>query len=212
MSSCEGVRQGLGAYVLGGLDEDETEAVAAHAAECPRCRGELEELAETAELLAVLREPIRRAPADLKRRVLGDARPSRRWAGWLVAAAIVLAAFAGAGVARTLDGSTPPDTVFALRGVAPSGIDGEAGLSQLPSGVRVELDLAGVRPSDEGYYHGWLHRGDRRVSAGTFVGTDEQEAQVQLFCGGELADYDRLTVTWHPFGEDTEVLALDADV
>jgi hypothetical protein len=213
VTTCGQMRSELGGYVLGGLTPDEHRAVDAHLLVCEPCRSEAEELAVVPGLLATLRATPRRAPADLRQRVLG--RPARRRgrvAPALAAAAIVLAALSGATVARVVDRPPPPDAVLSFSGAEPAGIVGEADLRQLPTGVQVDLELAGMQPPEEGYYHAWLLRGERRVSAGTFVGTADGTAAVQLLCGGELADYDRLNVTWHPFGEPDEVVALDAAI
>jgi hypothetical protein len=212
VSSCEQIRTELGGYVLGGLEADELESVETHTSDCRRCRDELDELAETSRLLALLPPEARPAPADLKQRVLRRRRRARTPRTLLIAAAITLAALAGAGTALLVDRPPPPETVLTLQGLEPAGVSGQAGLRQLPNGVQIDLDLAELHPAGEGYYHGWLHRGDRRVSAGTFVATEDRQAQVQLLCGGQLADYDRLTITWHPFGQDTETIALDAEV
>jgi anti-sigma factor RsiW len=210
--SCPDIRRELGGYVLGGLEAEEQAAVEAHTASCDRCRADLDELARTVELLATLpRPPARRAPEDLKQRVLGRSR-HRRSAPLLVAAAMTLALLAGIGMANLLHRPPPADAEVTLREVAPVGIVGEAALRQVTNGVRVDLDLAGVRSPDEGYYHVWLQRGDRRVSAGTFIGAADASAKLQLLCGGQLDDYDRLSVTWHAFDERDEVVALDADI
>lgn len=47
----------LGAYVLGGLDEADTETFATHVQRCPRCRSELVRAWAVPEALALLREP-----------------------------------------------------------------------------------------------------------------------------------------------------------
>jgi hypothetical protein len=212
MSGCEQIRTELGGYVLGGLEADEREAVQTHTADCRRCRDELAELAETSRLLALLPPGTRPAPADLKQRVLRRHRKARAPRTLLIAAAITLAVLAGAGITLLWHRPPPPEAVLTLRGLEPAGVSGQAGLRQLPNGVRIDLDLADLHPASEGYYHGWLHRGERRVSAGTFVATGDRQAQVQLLCGGQLEDYDRLTITWHPFGRDDEMIALDAEV
>jgi anti-sigma factor ChrR (cupin superfamily) len=217
VSSCDRIRIELGGYVLGGLAEDERALVETHASACARCRSELDELEGTSRLLGALRPATPPAPADLELRVLsGHRRSARRRRTWLVAAALALSALAGLTAGAALDGwrSTPaPDAVLALTGEGQAGGDlrGEAALRQTPNGIAVQLALTGVAGSDEGYYHLWLHRGERRVSAGTFVGADG-EARVQLACGGRLGDYGRLSLTWHPFGAVDEVIAVEADL
>jgi hypothetical protein len=215
VSSCDRIRIELGGYVLGGLTEDERALVETHASACARCRSELDELEATSRLLGALRPPTPPAPADLEHRVLsGHRRGTRRRRTWLVAAALVLTAFAGLMADAALDGwrGTPaPDAVLALEGEDGGDLRGEAVLRQTPNGIEVQLALTGVAGSDEGYYHLWLHRDERRVSAGTFVGADG-EARVQLTCGGRLDDYRRLSLTWHPFGEADEVVAVETDL
>jgi hypothetical protein len=211
---CDDLRLELGGYALGGLAAGERELVETHTATCARCRAELDDLVATSQLLTALRPPTPPAPADLEHRVLDAHR--RRFGprpALLVAAALLLTVLAGltAGVVlHVLERTPAPDTVLALQGEEAVELGGEAGLRQTPNGVEVHLELVWVEEADDGYYHLWLHRGDRRVSAGTFVGSDRQ-ARAQLFCGGHLDDYDRLTVTWHPFG-DPEVVAIDAEL
>jgi hypothetical protein len=214
VSACDGVRVELGGYALGGLTPDERSRVEAHTSGCPTCRAELDELEGAARLLTTLRPPSPPAPADLEHRVLSaHRRGARRRPTWLVAAALVLTAIAGLTVGATFDGrqdAPAPDRVLTLRAEEGDDLRGEAGLRQTPNGVEVRLELTGVAEAGEGYYHLWLHRGDRRVSAGTFVGA-AGEARVDLTCGGQLGGYDRLTLTWHPFGGD-EVVAVDAEL
>jgi anti-sigma factor RsiW len=210
VTDCEEVRLELGGYVLAGLEPHEHAAVEAHLAGCVTCRAEADDLTALPELLATLRSPTARAPADLEQRVLE--RPARfRWRALVVvAAAVALAALGGAAVATIVVRPPPPDAVLTLRSSEAPGVMGVADLRQASNGVRVDLDLTGVRPPDEGYYHAWLHRGDRQVSAGTFVGAADATAKVQLLCGGQLLDYDRLTVTWHGFDTGEEVVAVEA--
>ncbi len=211
MTGCEQRRPELGAYVLGGLEPVEHDAVEAHLAGCVRCTDEMGELAELPALLRLAEEAPQRAPADLRQRVLNDDRQPRRRVSLVLAAALTaLGVLVGAGAAVVVGAPPPADVTLQVRGDAPVGIVGEAALWQVDAGVRVDLDLTGVRSSDEGYYHAWLHRGDLRVSAGTFVGPPDGTVQVQLLCGGRLEDYDQLTVTWHPFGEDEPSVAVAA--
>jgi hypothetical protein len=215
VSSCDRIRIELGGYVLGGLTEDERALVETHASACARCRSELHELEGTSRLLTALRPRTPPAPADLAHRVLSDhRRGAHRPRTWLVAAALLMTVLAGLAAGTALDGwrGTPaPDAVLALQGEDGGGLRGEAALRQTPNGIDVQLALTGVAGSDEGYYHLWLHRGERRVSAGTFVGADG-EARVRLTCGGRLDDYGRLSLTWHPFGGADEIVAIETDL
>ena len=212
--SCRRSRPELGGYILGGLDPSEHQVLEEHLAVCDRCRDDLEELADLPELLAEAWTAPQRAPTDLRHRVLaqvGRRTWRRRRVPALLAAAIgVVAAVAGGVVVAVMDRPPPADTVLTLQGAAPVGIVGEAAMTQVDAGVQLDLDLAGLQTSEEGYYHAWLHRDEVRVSAGTFVGTSDGEVTVQLLCGGRLEDYDRLTVTWHPFDGPDELIAVDA--
>lgn len=213
MSGCEPIRLELGAYVLGGLEESEVEALEEHLARCGRCRAELDELAPLPQLLAVADDAAPKAPADLRRRVLGRARTRRRRVPLALAAAVaVVAALAGATVTTWVQRPPAPDAALDLRGTETAGLVGAAQLAQVPEGVELVLELAGARPADEGYYHAWLEGGDVRASAGTFVGPDDGVVRARLLCGGRLEDYERLTVTWHEFGSDAEVVAAEADL
>lgn len=211
---CEGFRAELGGYVLDGLEPQERDAVRAHLATCERCRSEVDDLAELPGLLAEAWTAPQRAPADLRARVLGQlggrTRRIRRVPALLAAALAVVAALAGGAAVVVLDRPPPADAVLTLEEEPTGGPFGEAALTQVDAGVRIDLELAGMQEAGEGYYHAWLHQGDVRVSAGTFVGTMDGELAVQLLCGGLLEDYERLTVSWHPFDGSGEVVAVDA--
>lgn len=199
MSDHDQVRMDLGGYVLGGLEGHEVDAVEAHLAVCAACRQELAELEPLPALLArASTEPLT-APADLRQRVLD--RPSHRRHRALlplaVAAAAVIAVLAGVAVASGIAGAPSPDAVVALHSDGPVDITGDAELRQIAAGVQVDLELDGVRPAEDGYYHAWLEADGWRASAGTFVGPPNGELRAQLLCGGRLEDYRRLTITWH---------------
>jgi hypothetical protein len=207
MSDCERLRPAFGGFVLGGLEPEECDQVEDHLASCVACRDEVDGLVALPALLDVIAEDPPRAPADLLHRVLRRAPPRRR-GPLLVAAACLLLGLAGGAVGMTLvQAPSPADLSLPIAGVPHEAVVGEAALRQVDAGVRVDLELAGVRPSDEGYYHAWLHRGERRASAGTFVGPPDGAVAIQLLCGGRLEDYERLTVTWHPPGEDEQLAA-----
>lgn len=213
MNRCDELRLELGGYVLDGLEPDEVAEVEAHVASCERCRLELDRLGDLPELLGEAWDVPPRAPTDLRARVLNSVRPSmrrRRVPAVVAAAMAVVAAVIGAVTVSVVDRPPPADVVLALQGQAAVGMVGEAALTQVPAGVQVDLALQGVQEADEGYYHVWLHRDEVRVSAGTFVGPDDGRIDVTLLCGGWIEAYDRLTVTWHPFDEPDEIVAIDA--
>ena len=134
----EELRRLLGGYLLGGLDETDTDQLDAHLRDCDECRDELERLSPVPELL-------RRVPAverssgaavdaglatgplismsarpsaenieGLLKRMRSERRRDRRMAGirWLAAAAVVLVAAAiGFSVIRTNQETTPPQVL-----------------------------------------------------------------------------------------------------
>lgn len=210
MTDCEAIRPELAGYVLGGLEPGEVTDVEAHLTGCAACRAELDELAPLPPLLALAAPDSPPAPDDLRPRVLRTAR-RRRQVPVLVAAALILLAALAGGIVGTLGTGEPDaDMVVALGASDATGVSGDAELIQTDAGVRLDLALAGVQSASDGYYHAWLERDGRRVSAGTFVGTTDGQVRAQLLCGGRLEDYDRVTVTWHGFNRDDEVVAAQA--
>ncbi|MBS3941750.1 MAG: anti-sigma factor [Actinobacteria bacterium] len=200
----------LGAYVLGGLEPDETAELERHLDACAGCRTEVAGLAPLSGLLDLAAEAPPPVPADLRPRTLAGL-PRRRRLGPPAAAALVIVAALGAGTVIALDDDTPATVVLALPAQDDRPVQGEAALRQVASGVRIELELTGLRPAEQGYYHAWLTRGERRVSAGTFVGDPDGNASAQLQCGGDLDAYDDLLVTWHARGAD-EVVAVQRPI
>ncbi|MFA9432403.1 anti-sigma factor [Egicoccus sp. AB-alg2] len=199
----------LGAYVLDGLAPEERIGVEAHLAHCPGCRAELAELQPLPHLLALAENAPPPPPADLRHRALAAARPRPR-VRWPAAAVLVFVAVLGGATVAGLDDTTTPDGLTVAVPAEPAvGVVGEANLAQVTSGVQLHLDLRGLQPADDGYYHAWLTRGDRRVSAGTFVAGDGGHATARLQCGGRLEDYDALLVTWHGRGSPDEVVAVE---
>ncbi len=210
MSSCDTIRSELAGYVLGGLEPAEVAAVETHLAGCAACRAELDELAPLPPLLALAGPASPPAPDDLRPQVLRRA-GRRRQVPVLVAAALILLAGLAGGLLGTLGTGAPDaDMALALGAADAPGVSGDAELIQTDAGVRVDLALTNVQPASAGYYHAWLERDGRRVSAGTFVGTADGQVRAQLLCGGRLEAYDQVTVTWHAFDRDDEVVAAQA--
>ncbi len=216
MSDCGSVREELGGYVLGGLDPSEVDAVARHLEGCGRCRQELDRLRPLPDLLDLAREAPPRAPRDLRDPVLRTRRDRRRLPVVVAAALAGLSAVAGLVVGFVVsdrgEGIAPPDEVVLLADETPLLAGGEAALREDPAGVRIDLEVEGVRPSEEGYYHVWLARGEgdeARASAGTFVGTDDGQVRVRLACGGRLEEYHRFVITWHPTDGEGPTVASD---
>lgn len=209
-TGCEQRLGDLGAYVLGGLEPDETAELERHLVACAGCRTEVAGLTPLSGLLGLAAEAPSPVPADLRPRTLAGL-PRRRRLGPAAAAALVIVAALGAGTVIALDDDTPATVVLALPARDDRPVQGEAALRQVASGVRIELTLTGLRPAEQGYYHAWLTRGERRVSAGTFVGDPDGNASAHLQCGGDLDAYDDLLVTWHGRGAD-EVVAVQRPI
>ncbi|WP_127500030.1 anti-sigma factor family protein [Actinoplanes solisilvae] len=160
----------LGGYLLGGLDEVDTERLDAHLRDCDRCREELDRLAPVPELLRRLPDAERADPSGAVAPVSLSARPSQanidgllrrmrtqrhrqsRLAGvrWLAAAAVVLVAVAiGVGVLRGTREERPPQVLPSpglvtaqFEPAAGSGMAGQAVLTPKTWGVSVALDVS----------------------------------------------------------------------
>ncbi|HET6530324.1 MAG TPA: zf-HC2 domain-containing protein [Actinoplanes sp.] len=165
------LRRLLGGYLLGGLDEADTDRLDAHLRDCDDCRGELDMLAAVPELLQRLPEAHRTnggtdaAPVlaigtrpsperieTLLRKMRAERNRERRVARvrWLAAAAVVLVAAAiGFGVITADRSRTPtqvlpsPELVTAqFEPASGSGLTGEAVLTPKTWGVSVALDVS----------------------------------------------------------------------
>ena len=163
------LRRLLGGYLLGGLDEADTERVDAHLAGCDECRAELERLSPVPELLQRLPEAQRAAAGSGPITLAVSARPSperiesllRKMRAersrenrltrvrWLAAAVIVLIAAAiGFGVITNSRDDRPPEALPSpqlvtarFEAAAGSGLSGEAVLTPKAWGVSVALDV-----------------------------------------------------------------------
>jgi hypothetical protein len=159
----------LGGYLLGGLDEADTDLLDAHLRDCDECRGELDRLSPVPELLRRLPDAQRSAGAGAQPLISMSARPSpeniegllRRMRAersrqnrmarvrWLAAAAVVLVAAAiGFGVIRSNRETQPPQLLPSAQLVTAqfqaaqgSGLTGQAVLTPKVWGVSVALDM-----------------------------------------------------------------------
>lgn len=158
----------LGGYLLGGLDDTDTDQLDAHLRDCDECRAELERLSPVPELLRRLPEahgpeggaqpPIsmsaRPSPENIEgllRRMRAERSRESRMARvrWLAAAAVVLvAAVIGFGVLRSNREPQPPSTLPSPQLVTAqfeaakgSGLAGQAVLTPKTWGVSVALDV-----------------------------------------------------------------------
>ena len=163
----------LGGYLLGGLDETDTERLDAHLHDCDRCRDELNRLAAVPELLRRLPDAHREEPEvsaapvslsarpsqahidDLLRRMRAERSRQSRMAGvrWLAAAAVVLVAAAiGFGILRGNREDRPPQVLPSPQLVTAqfqpaqgSGMSGQAVHTPKSWGVSVALDVSKLR-------------------------------------------------------------------
>jgi len=163
------LRRLLGGYLLGGLDEADTDRLDAHLLDCDECRSELERLAPVPELLQRLPEAQRENGESGPIALVASAKPSperiesllrkmraersreHRLARvrWLAAAAVVLIAAAiGVGVLTGDRGTQPPQALpspqlvtVRFESAAGSGLSGEAVLTPKLWGVSVALDV-----------------------------------------------------------------------
>ncbi|GAB1644759.1 zf-HC2 domain-containing protein [Krasilnikovia sp. MM14-A1259] len=163
------LRMLLGGYLLGGLDEGDTERLDAHLLGCDQCRDELERLAPIPELLQRLPDAARDAERggtlislsarpsaerveELLSRMRAERTRDRRMARvrWLAAAAVVLiAALIGFGVVTADRRTTPPEALPSPQLVTArfepatgSGLTGQAIVSPKAWGVAISLDVS----------------------------------------------------------------------
>lgn len=157
------LRRLLGGYLLGGLDDADTERLDAHLLHCDECRAELDRLAPVPDLLQNLENAPPVAPGTrpsaarieslLSRMRAERARARRRSIRLLAAAAaVVLVAAVAIGVTYSRDGGTPPPAPRAVPSqplvtaifepAAGSGLAGQAVLTGKTWGVSIDLNVS----------------------------------------------------------------------
>ena len=164
------LRMLLGGYLLGGLDDTDTDRLDAHLLDCDQCRGELERLSPIPELLQRLPDASLSGGPGTPARIPLSARPTparieglltkmraertrdRRLARvrWLAAAAVVLIAAAiGFGVVTSDRSPTTPQVLpspqlftAVFEPAAGSGLSGEASVTPKTWGVAIALDVS----------------------------------------------------------------------
>ncbi len=171
------VREQLGAFALGVVDDAERTAIQAHLDGCAGCRAELAQLQRVAgrlDMLQVLQgetspasPPQPAGPADrLFVRLAAERR--RRSRGMAAAVAGVAAALLILGV--VVSPRDPPAGRSVEFAVAPEGVTASAELRDWGWGTQMYLRISGL-PSDQRLAV-WLEQPDgTRVSAGTFTTT-----------------------------------------
>ena len=221
--SCAHVRDELGGYLLGGLDPEERDAVAAHLASCPACAAEHERLAMLPALLASAEGlEIPAAPQGVEERLLdrvarerGVRRLVRRRGrprltrGRAVVAAALAGAALGAGamaVAATLgDDEGPAGAQYALVLSGDQGASARARLEPGRGGTEVHLWVKGLPPGAETVYEVRCERSGWSASAGTFRADARGRAYVVLTTAARIGEYERIRVVRR--ANDSEILA-----
>lgn len=186
-------REMIGAYVLGGLDEEERAALQEHLDGCPSCRAEVEELWPVVDALADA-TPERIAseeapPVDLRDRVLAQIgrerrfrrwRQSGRWLGRSSLAAAAAALFVAIGfflLPRLLAPEVPLEPVAFSR-EAP-GVEAEANLIDHTWGTETRLVVSGLKEGQT--YEVALENEDgEEVPSGAFIGTGDEPIECNL--------------------------------
>jgi hypothetical protein len=201
----------LAGYVLGILEPAESDAFAAHLAECSACRAEVAELSALPDLLRradVAVEP----PDDLRARTMAavdaaaDPPPRSRVrlaAASVAVAALLVVAVAAAALVAGNSSKPAPDEVFTaeLASSPESAARGTARLRPTEQGVVVELEVAGLTAEGGGHYECWYvdaSDGATRVSAGTFVTKADGTARVRMITAADPARFPRIVITREP--------------
>ena len=191
----------LGPYLLGELSVEEERELERHLEGCPRCRGELERIRQTHNLLRQLaaNEP----PAELEDRVLAQARgeiPARsggRWWLWAsAAAALLVVAVLGVGLFRAITGDPSSGVPLTATALAPKA-GGEVRVEEVGENFQVELEVWGMPELREGeYYEMWYYAEDGgRISCGTFRAGPEGRTTVNLTAPASAREYPEIEIT-----------------
>jgi anti-sigma factor RsiW len=221
------VHEDLGAYVLGGLDDDEAARVRAHLADCERCAAEHATLAGLPQLLdlavvagAAEDDPL---PPAIEERLLDRfARerpaeaPRRRWrprivlgaggalAGAAVAAAVLLLGF---GFEKA---QQPPAGQYRLAlapiGAAPAGATARAALRTVEGGTVLRLWVSHMSGKPGDVYEVLCESKRWSASAGTFRVDAGGDAYVILTTAAKRGQYDSIRVVRRSHGHASDVL------
>lgn len=183
----EELREALGAYALGQLDDELRREVDEHLSTCGGCRRALAEIAPVAEALRGLEidqlPPVGTTPpAELderiRRAIPGPPRNARPWAPVTIAVAAAAAAAAVVTAVVVRDDPAPGPTVIAIPRVdVAQGVTASAGLVDHTWGLEIKLEATGLRAGER--FEVWVV-GKDGVShdAGEFVGV----ASTKIVC------------------------------
>jgi hypothetical protein len=206
------VHEDIGAYVLGGLDEDSERRVAAHIAECEECAQAHAELAGLPALLdlAVVtgasdEEPL---PPAIEERLLdrfarerSEPKPQRRWrprialgmASALAGAALAVAALVVGFNFERNGGRAESKYQVAFKPIGPaqSGT-ARAGLRTSPAGTVLRLWVHDLPGGPDDVYEVLCDAKGWTASAGTFTVDRQGNAFVVLTTAMKRGEYDRI--------------------
>ncbi len=213
---CEEVRENLGAYVLGGLESEETADIRRHLEACAACRSELRELEDLKHALDAAPRPAE-PPPHLEEEILSRARAesstpespeqrkraARRVALFAASFAVlaVLALFAVLLIWR--EDQAPIATVRLqpigayASGLRSNGYWGVAEFYQRGSGNELmKLKLNNLRtPGIGGPYKAWVVSGDKHLSAGTFRAAPSGKTEVWFTVPSVYGDHRTVLIT-----------------
>jgi anti-sigma factor RsiW len=218
MSDHEQLRDDVGAYLLGALDDHERLVFERHVNECADCRSELEFLRPAVQALPRSVEPFM-APERLKRSLFdavreeagpqpGARRARRRWrlalprltpvVAWSSAAFLVIVGIAvGFGLGNALSGS---DTRNVAATVQSAQLTRAGGTLSIPDGGKdgAILHVSGLPTLQRGVYQAWVKRGNEVVPQPTFEVGDSGSGAVAVT--EDLSRAQEVMVTREPRG------------
>jgi hypothetical protein len=214
----------LGGYLLGGLDETDTEKLDAHLADCAECRAELDRLSPVPEMLqrmpdarhlgggaALAVSPAARPSPQNIETLLSRMRAEKfketrtNRVRWLAAAAVTMIAAAGVTYGIFTNNAQPggevaqpPASVQLVNArfqPAPgSGLTGEAKLTPKKWGVEVSLDVTGI--SGNGPFLCLVrNRSGQTEQAAVWGGTPDGEAKLTGASSTMATEVDAVLVT-----------------
>jgi hypothetical protein len=224
---CVKVRLNLGAFVLDGLEPEETAEIRHHLTLCSGCRNELKELEKISKALEAA-PPSVDPPGYLKDEVLSRARAeepapsneklsSSKSLPFIIpgAAAAALVVIVALGIFFGSKVEPPVATVQLLPTDENEEYWGVAELHPQPLGNQlVELKLNNLdEPGPDSFYEMWFVSGERHISAGTFTTTGSGETKVWLTVPPKTRNYRTLLITEeHAAGDPSEEAVLRGEV
>ena len=211
------MRNLLGPYVMGSLDQREQREVEDHLRECAGCREEAYGLRIAHERFLDLVHATEVPPQDLEKRVVAviPRRPGLRrlspWVAVVAAAVCVLVVFGTIFVPGLLGGRALASATLAPTNLAPDA-GGEVSVKDAGQNVEVRLQAWGLPPcEDDRYYELWLLEGEERVSAGSFTVGPNGKIDVNMNAPGFVRSYPAVGITYEhyrdPRASDAKILS-----